>query len=578
MNNISLQTQNITNQCFNTNLIDYVSRIELYGIDEMKEFMALLESTISSAHTTEDKKNIMQQIESIEKLLQKEFRSTLLSKIIARSPEFAIKHMAFFASSINRKNGGDKKTPLIEACRLRHFELVKTLIEHGADVNLAGSCNETPLGALISETKCFPGDNEDKIFDLLLKNNCNVNAPIDMVRSSPLIYCCNGRGLQKWAWKLLPLSDINQQNNLKLQALHLAVRYELDDIAAELIKRGAQLNTLANPGITSTRTLTPCHIAVAVDNPEILKLLLDAGANPHLRAVNPYYPKSDQEEPLSPYVMSVDDNRKACTQIILEKRPPSYEDCDLGFTRNLLNTPMGKKITLSDIAESQVLQFENANLNIGSVNLSITEADKQFITLLMEDYFLMPQEDGASLYLDIWKAVSSDAKKNKNFTIYFSPSEAGSLCGKYNPETKSHITIYYKTLHRTEVGEAMVHEMAHKCEDLIYKNLSLAPENKDHPFYNALKKDLENLSTCNSPYASYIKKRFNLSLYSENCQPQEAIVRIPQVIFGLIHQFNLSKFEVEQCMKACLPHLFDFYLNDFLPACRKLALSDPARL
>ncbi|QLH36742.1 MAG: hypothetical protein HWD61_11870 [Parachlamydiaceae bacterium] len=135
------------------------------------------------------------------------------------------------------------------------------------------------------------------------------------MNSSALVACLS-KGYVDWAWKLLPASDVNQANNLNMQAIHLATRLGASSLVAELIERGAQVDNLALLSLTSTRKVTPCHIAVINDQPGILNLLLKNGGSVHLPAENPYYGRGDNKEPLTAFQMAEKYQRKTCKDLI----------------------------------------------------------------------------------------------------------------------------------------------------------------------------------------------------------------------------------------------------------------------
>ncbi|HEY4832535.1 MAG TPA: ankyrin repeat domain-containing protein, partial [Waddliaceae bacterium] len=547
------------------------------GMDSqnIKKFMIVFEEFAASLSDSERTTVLTNQIDLLEQsILQNdtsEFRPTLLSSIIKVSSEFAIKYMSIFRPSINLMSEG--RLPLIEACKSQHVDLVQGLIKNGANPNLRDQLDRVAIGECVRSVDSmfpFPSKQNEEIFDTLLAANCDVNVPLDAVASSPFILCIT-KQIDQWSWKLLPLADVNYKNNLGMLALHQAVRYSSDDMVSELIKRGSDVNALALEGIVATRRVTPCHIGVACRKPKTVQLLLDAKADPHLRASNPMFRKGDEKEPYSAYLMAVDLNITECIEVIIKTCPPKPTDNELGFERGLCSTPFGRSRTLKHIAEAIGLKNQLNKVQLNGVNFYIEPFEEENMRRMVKEFFTNPEKDGFSLYLPIWEAVCKHAASNSDFSIIFSPEVTGSLCGKYNPETRNEIFIYHKSLRYNEVGEAIVHEMAHKCADMIYKNYSLAPANSHHPLYKAIEIDLTNLPNMNNNYAGFINKKFTLApSYSEIQRPQEYIARIPQVIFALIHEFGLSGLSAKNVMKEYLPNLYEFYINDFIPECIKL--------
>lgn len=538
------------------------------------KFMQIFEKYASTLSESERETVLKNQIDNIEQSILKnntsQFRPTLFSAIIKKSPEFAIKYISIFKSSINLTSEGH--LPLIEACQSEHVDLVKELIKNGANPDLRDCFDNIALGMCIQSVEFMsPSKKTNKIFNTLLGAKCCVDVSVDMVNNSPLILCLTKR-IDQWAWKLLPLSDVNYKNNLGMLALHQAVRYSFNEMISELINRGSDVNALAFESLVTTRRVTPCHIAVANNNHKALKLLLDAGADPHLRATNVFFRKGDEKEPYSAYLMAVDYNKTKCKQVILEKSPPKSWQNELGFERSLTTTPLGKKRTLKHIAEADALKSQSNRVTLNGVTFSVEETEEDSLKHMVIDFFINAEKEGSHLYLPIWDAICRHAANNMSFAVIFSHEVTGSLCGKYNSETHNEIFIYHKALRYTEVGEAMVHEMAHKCADMIYNNYWCAPSDNNHPLYEAIETDLANLPKVDNKYASFIADRFTLpDSYTELQRPQECIARTPQVIFALIHKFDLNSMVVQHVMQECLPNLYKFYINEFLPECKKLS-------
>lgn len=540
----------------------------------LEKFMQIFEEYALTFSESERESILKSQIDNIEQSILEnntsQLRPTLFSSIIKKSPEFAIKYISIFRSSINLPSEGH--LPLIEACKSQNVDLVKELIRNGANPNLRDCYDDIALGECIQSVESmFPSKKAEEIFDALIGAQCDMNVPVDMVNSSPLISCLTKR-IDQWAWKLLPLSDMRYKNNLGMLALHQAVRYSSNDMISRLINMGSDVNALALEGIVATRRVTPCHIAVACNDSEALRLLLEAGADPHKRATNAFFRKGDEKEPYSAYLMAVDYNKTECKTVILEKCPPKSWQNELGFERSLTSTPLGRKRTLKHIAEAESLKSQSNLLTLNGVKFSIEATEEDTLKQMVKDFFITPEKDGSHLYLPIWDAICKHAISNENFTVIFSSEVTGSLCGKYNPETHNEIFIYHKTLPYTQVGESMVHEMAHKCADMIYKSSWCAPSDSNHPLFEAIETDLANLPHVNNQYAWFIVDRFTLAYsYTELQRPQECIARIPQVIFALIHKFGLSSIGAQRIMQECLPNLYGYYVNEFLPECKKLS-------
>lgn len=127
-------------------------------------------------------------------------------------------------------NIGD--TPIYEAATHNHPELVKLLLDYGADINTCTNAGETPLHGAIAAHHL-------SMVKLLLDNEANINASLATGQTP----------------------------------LRLAVIKGYGDIVELLLSRGAIVNTRGKTG------LTPLHWAALKGHSEIVALLLAHGAN-----------------------------------------------------------------------------------------------------------------------------------------------------------------------------------------------------------------------------------------------------------------------------------------------------------
>lgn len=152
---------------------------------------------------------------------------------------------AFMQAGINPNAKNEKgETALIYAIQNKDPKVIKVLLEQ-ADVNMRDDLGNSPIHLAVVNKK-------DEVFDLLLEKNADVNLA-------------------------------GQTGKTKNQtALYAAVTKGREDLAQKLIEKGA------NPNIADSFGAYPLSEAVlgAGANPQIVKILLDGGANVNAQEPN----------------------------------------------------------------------------------------------------------------------------------------------------------------------------------------------------------------------------------------------------------------------------------------------------
>lgn len=148
--------------------------------------------------------------------------------------------------------------PLISATIFEKYDIVKYLIEQGANVNSKNQVDESPLYIAARY-------NRPDLVRLLVENGANVNDP-DRYGNTPLT--------------LSPTREISNLMNPYDQNANLIKAVQAENIAAikDALAKQADINTTtATSG--NWQANTPLHIAACKNNVEIVKFLLDNGAN-----------------------------------------------------------------------------------------------------------------------------------------------------------------------------------------------------------------------------------------------------------------------------------------------------------
>ncbi|KAJ5067903.1 ankyrin repeat-containing protein [Anaeramoeba ignava] len=177
------------------------------------------------------------------------------------------------------ENGADvniathqSKYPLHFACQIENsFEIVKFLVEKGADINVKNIWNETPLH-LACQQKSF------KIITFLIEKGADINLQTSLVFNdkylSPLHIACKKNSFNIVKLLIEKEAKINIKTQEEETPLHFACQQNSFEIVKFLVEKGADINA------QSIWNETPLHIACEQKNSiEIVKFLVEKGAD-----------------------------------------------------------------------------------------------------------------------------------------------------------------------------------------------------------------------------------------------------------------------------------------------------------
>ena len=181
--------------------------------------------------------------------------------------------------NVNSQHGKNDTTPLYMAVVLGHKDIVRVLLERGADPNIAGAWGRTPLLTAIRARL-------DDVTHMLIERGADPNIA-DHEKHTPLRYA-SARGDTDLVRLLLGRgADPNKTEPHRPDkpwkfpgstALMCAVYSGHKDIVRLLLEKGAQPNV--REGTTQGYTAcTPLHYAAIFGYKDIAQFLLDAGAN-----------------------------------------------------------------------------------------------------------------------------------------------------------------------------------------------------------------------------------------------------------------------------------------------------------
>ena len=142
-------------------------------------------------------------------------------------------------------------TPLVAAVMRDHVPSIKLLLEHGADMEKPGQAGFLPLPLAIAEDKY-------EAAKALLEAGADVNTPSGDEELTPLMVAAG-------------------QTSPAEGAMFVPGSTRPTDIARGLIDRGADVNAQSKSGVTALM------IAATHNNPPMIGMLIDAGADPTIK-------------------------------------------------------------------------------------------------------------------------------------------------------------------------------------------------------------------------------------------------------------------------------------------------------
>ena len=165
----------------------------------------------------------------------------------------------------------NKMPYLIYACLKNNLNLVKLLIEHGADVNATyqfGNSNLTALQWLIKPSN-YP--EQINIFLELLKHGADPNKVVDQFKLTPLHIAAREGNSEAIKHLLNNHANISPVDFIRLTPLHYAINNGHNSCVILLLEAGCDVNS--TNGYPS-----PLHFAAVNRNVEILSKLIEYGA------------------------------------------------------------------------------------------------------------------------------------------------------------------------------------------------------------------------------------------------------------------------------------------------------------
>jgi ankyrin repeat protein len=238
-------------------------------------------------------------------------------------------------------------TPILWATCKDDLEMVKTLIEHGADIHKADNEGVTPI-------LCAAYNNNLEMVKTLIEHRADIHKADD--EGVTPILCAAYKGNLEIVQLLIEHgADINQADDEGITPILCAAYNNNIKMVQLLIEHGADINQADDEGDT------PILIATDKNNPEIVKLLLEHGAD-----IN----QADDED-WTPILIATDNNNLEMVKLLLGHGADIHKSDDEGDTPILIATDKNNPEMV------QLLIEHGAN----SVNQASDEDDHHIIQL-----------------------------------------------------------------------------------------------------------------------------------------------------------------------------------------------------
>jgi ankyrin repeat domain-containing protein 17 len=185
-------------------------------------------------------------------------------------------------AGVNTHSNEFKETALTLACYKGHVEMVKFLLEHGADQEHKTDEMHTAL-----MEACMDGHVE--VAKILIEHNAQVNMPSDSFESPLTLAACGGH-VELANLLIGHKADLEERNDEGYTPLMEAAREGHEEMVALLLFHGADINA-----ITEETQETALTLACSGGCYEVAKFLLDAGADANLGSASTPLMEAAQE-------------------------------------------------------------------------------------------------------------------------------------------------------------------------------------------------------------------------------------------------------------------------------------------
>lgn len=268
-------------------------------------------------------------------------------------------------ADVNVKSGYKGERPIHFAVRTNNLDIVKLLVTAGADIHSKNKDKQRPLHIV-----CQEYDKNGKICKFLLEAGAEVDAK-DTFHHTPLHYAVvNCHEFIIIELLLKAGANINAQSICESTPLHKA----FDSFNLNIVK--FLLDAGANPKLKNDEGDTPLYAslkeAYSGVSVNLLKLMVEAGVD-----VNEY--NEDGESALSLLIRSLENNRKDEREIIEESIRYLIEYSNVNLTNKKRKNILNKTLKSSDLKKYRKHFYKIVIEHIAKLKALNLEADEEFL-------------------------------------------------------------------------------------------------------------------------------------------------------------------------------------------------------
>jgi ankyrin repeat protein len=161
----------------------------------------------------------------------------------------------------------ERRTSLPAASEAGHLDIVRSLLDGGADVNERNASHRTPLHYASQEGRI-------EVAKLLIEYGADVNSLDGMLTGWTPLHAASFYGHSDVVRLLLNRgADVNAEDQHHFTALHFAITERSSETVKALLEQGA------NVSVRNDQNQTPFQMAAARGEREIMRILMEYGAD-----------------------------------------------------------------------------------------------------------------------------------------------------------------------------------------------------------------------------------------------------------------------------------------------------------